>query len=343
MTPVTRPIVPALAAGLLICWATAATAQRFPRQLEDVKLFGKGEVVEFHFSQPYQAEPTVEVKPGYFALNFSGTGSSQPIRALRPKDESLYKEIKVVENRYSTTVGFTLKDPRLSLQDRLSFTPQDKVLKLQVSAPSGPAQPEITPDTARELLQQMEHRIAGEPAAGPAPAATPAAAPTPAETPAALPVSGGSGGEFFYPMVTMVVALVIIVAALYGVLFLYNRFFAHRLSRLAGGHSVKQLASFHIGPRQRVVVLEINGEIIACGVTPGQISYLTHLDGKGPAALGGSGQGTARDGATTSPTGAPPTTAGPGASGADLSAKPDPVQQFAEALKQKVRSLKRIN
>jgi flagellar protein FliO/FliZ len=138
-------------------------------------------------------------------------------------------------------------------------------------------------------------------------------------------------GNFFASLVTMIVALAVLLAGMYVVLYLYKRYFHSRLARFAGTPSLRQVASFSIGPRQRIVVLEINGELIACGVTPSQITFLTRLTGDRPAAQG---ESTGSDIAATESAGATPPVP---------SAKPDPVHQFAEVLKQKVRSLKRIN
>jgi len=321
-----------LFAAALVLDAPGAQAQRFPRELENVKVFGKGETIKFVFSQAYEGTPIADFRPGSFSLDFSSTGSSKPVRTLRPVEESMYKEIKVVENRYSTTVTFRLRDPKLNLRDKLAFTPDKNVLTVAVNAPAPKRVTSPEGQATEELLREMETRIAGN---GDATAATPAkAAPG-----SALTLGDLGGNQFFYSLLTMVIALVIIVGGLYGVLFLYNRFLAKRLRRFTGSHAVRQVASFHIGPRQRIVVLEINDEIIACGVTPSQITYLTHLGGKGPIGRkSGTGEG-----------GLPGTEPDPGIKAlAALSpvvppAPTDPVHQFAEVLKQKVRSLKRIN
>jgi hypothetical protein len=123
-------------------------------------------------------------------------------------------------------------------------------------------------------------------------------------------------------------------------------------------------------------VLDINGERIACGVTPGQITYQTHLGGKGhvgrapgsgagelpgPTAPAGAGPAAPsepsarRAGAAARNGGGTPTARAEGTArmrseGAlppalvqEAGLPGDPVHDFAEVLKQKVRSLKRIN
>jgi flagellar biogenesis protein FliO len=328
-----------LSLTLLVLGVSNAMAERFPRQLENIRMFGKGETIEFIFSQPYQGQPVQEHGKGFFSLSFSGTGSAKPVRDLRPVEESIYKSIRVIQNRYSTTVTFNLRDQGLDLKQKLSLIPEGKVLRVKLDGGVPVAALAATPDPAEKLLQQMENRIAGKKSGTDA---QPAASKGLGKPEAQLAFGDLAGGEFFYSLVSMVIALVIIVAALYGVLYLYNRFFAGRLRRLTGSHAIRQVASFHIGPRQKIVLLDINGEVIACGVTPNQISYITHLGGKGFAGVrpGGLMDGEKENEESRSES--------PGqqknSPAEDLrEGKGDAVHQFAEVLKQKVRSLKRIN
>jgi flagellar protein FliO/FliZ len=376
----------ALAVVTLSLATLVATAQgqAFPRTLDDIKIYGKGEAIEFVFSQPYEGTPTEEDKPGSASLNFGATGSKLPVRDLRPKGESYYKQIKVVQNQYSTTVTFVFNDPKFSLQDRLRYSHEQNKLTVDVGQPGSAVAPTAaTRQPENQLLAEMEQRIAGmtgtpskpsatpiaqpgakPPAAAVAPTTKPvpaqaASAPLAAPTVAVAPVSaskaaaadaplaqgGMSENDFFVTLATMIGALAIILLVLYGALYVYKRFLSDRITRFTGGVAFKQIASFAVGPRQRIVILEINGEMIACGVTPSQITFLTRLSGGAPQAS--RRQAAATDAASEMPaaiTGlpAPGPAATDGAAGTEP-AKPDPVHQFAELLKQKVRSLKRIN
>ena len=42
--------------------------------------------------------------------------------------------------------------------------------------------------------------------------------------------------------------------------------------------NTRQVSVFHLGPKQKVVVLEIRKQLFACGVTPQSISMLAKLD-----------------------------------------------------------------
>lgn len=326
--------------AVLIWGLTAGSlqAQDFPRTLQDIKVYSSKnlEVVQFEFSKSFDGVPGQEHRRGLLALNFMGIGSKEPVRNFRISDSRLLKEIKLVQNRYSTTVTFTLRDKKGSLKNRLVFTHDGNLLRMAIqpralalaTAPAGGV-------SDQELLRQMEQVIAGRESQ-----VTAQAAPAIGETSTEQdpePLGSFRGISWMSTLVPMVLALAAITGALYGLVYLYGRFFAGRRIGAASGHSIKLVASHHIGPKQRVVVIEINGEQLACGVTPNQITFLARLGGSArvkPSASGadnpGSGGGSQMDtdsGADTAET---------------ATGQADAVQHFAEVLKRKVRSLKQI-
>lgn len=334
--------------GLLYGWlmgsvAGLAPAQSLPRLLQDIKVseVSGRETVRFRFSEAYQGIPLEEHGRGRMSVNFSGTGSSAPVRKFRVQDSKIFQDIRVVQNKYSTTVSFTLKDPNSSLRGRLAFTQDKNVLRMAVRPAAGaPAAMEVKPAAGEDLLSQMSKTIAGAGTPlgrGGGEAGTPAAA----AGASAQPLGQYEGVEWMRTMVMLGVSLAAILGGLYLVLFIYRRFFGSRFSRLGGDYPIRLVSSFHIGPRQRVVVLDINGEKVACGVTASQISFLTRLGG-------GAGQAQRRAAAVRPDRPAPAgelKSSGAAVAAAPAESKPakaDPVRQFAEALKEKVGSLKRI-
>ncbi len=372
-----RPARFLLLLTVLVPWVGAipAHAQLMPRLLENIQVLEAGgrETVEFRFSSPYQGVPLVEHGPGRFSLGFSGTGSRDPVRNFRATGSKVIKDIRVVQNKYSTTVSLTLKDPSASLKGRLRFIHDKHLLRVVIGGrATEPAGGAGAAGGERSLLSQMNKNILGETGrAPPAGAALPATGSgLSAAAAKAEPSTLGKyeGADWWPTLLTLGLSLAAVVGGLYSVMFLYNRLVGPRMNRLGGGNlPIRQVASFHIGPKQRIVVLDINGELVACGVTPSQISFLTRLGG-----AAGAGQRRPAPNRPRRP--APPAAAGGGAAGAEPSAEvptkagagpaeaiaketapgakapktaeprhqPDPVQQFAEALKEKVSSMKRI-
>ena len=176
-------LIPAAALSVALTVAllpARARADAFPRTLEDIKVFGRGEAIQLIFSQPYEGMPSEEDAPGRMSLTFVGVGSQKPVRDLRPREESLFKEIKVVQYSNSTTVTFLLRDPTLNLKNRVTLRHDKNLLNVELRlddavepAAAPPAEQRSAGDARAErepLLSEMEQKIAGMPAPKAAPA-----------------------------------------------------------------------------------------------------------------------------------------------------------------------------
>ncbi|MDH4224857.1 MAG: flagellar biosynthetic protein FliO [Deltaproteobacteria bacterium] len=167
-----------------------------------------------------------------------------------------------------------------------------------------------------------------------APAAQGAKAPAaqgPALIPTQSPETGGTtppaplGGyqdNWMSSLVTMILSLVFVLGLFYTLAILYKKLAANRPKGGAGAIPIEFMGSYALGPRHRVVVLNIDGQKVVCGVTPQNISFLTKLDDS--------------EQTDSNPTGGGPRA---GEQGNPLREK---TRQFADALKNKMRSMKRL-
>jgi len=74
-----------------------------------------------------------------------------------------------------------------------------------------------------------------------------------------------------------VAMLSIVLGLLVLVLYLMKRFlFINRGAK--GDLLIKILSSLHLSPKERIEVIEISGERIVLGITPGNITFLTKLE-----------------------------------------------------------------
>ncbi|MCZ6749677.1 MAG: flagellar biosynthetic protein FliO [SAR324 cluster bacterium] len=327
MRCILRTLFPIGLAGLLALAGGPVWAQSFSRTLDSIRFFaaeGK-ETILLEFSSPYEGNPIEEHQRGEFRLRFSATGSKLSRSLFQIKERSVIQDYRVVQNEYAATLVVNLRDPRLNLEGRLSFERDGNAVRVTLIPPAAAAAATVD----QQVLAQAEQRIGG------AQPETEGRGGQPALGNPDRPL-GAMEGDWMGSLVTMVLALVFVLLVLYGLVFVYNRFLAGRIRRGSGGYPIRHLGSFAIGPKQRIVVLDIDGEVVACGVTPHQISFLTRL--------GGAQQAHGKPARSASPSASQPAGgSAPDVAGtAEGSAPKDPVHQFAETLREKVRSLKRI-
>lgn len=70
--------------------------------------------------------------------------------------------------------------------------------------------------------------------------------------------------------------LFIVLGLLVLVLYIMRRFLFSR-NKVTGELFIKVLSSLHISPKERIEVIEIAGEKLVLGITPGSIRFLTKL------------------------------------------------------------------
>ena len=79
-------------------------------------------------------------------------------------------------------------------------------------------------------------------------------------------------------MLTLVLALLVVLLLIYLIAYLYNRFFSGRFPSMQGAIRIKQVSSFHVGPKQKVIILDMNNRKFACGVTQSSINLIAELE-----------------------------------------------------------------
>ena len=96
-----------------------------------------------------------------------------------------------------------------------------------------------------------------------APAAGTAAVTTPLPAGAATPELGAS-------VLQMMFGLAVVIALLFASLWLIRRLSAPR----GGGAAIKVLGAAAVGPRERVVLVELGEQVLVLGVAPGSVTRL---------------------------------------------------------------------
>lgn len=74
------------------------------------------------------------------------------------------------------------------------------------------------------------------------------------------------------------VAMLAIVLGLLILLLYFMKRFLFVSRGVKGDLLIKILSSLHLSPKERIEVIEVSGERIVLGITPGNITFLTKLD-----------------------------------------------------------------
>jgi flagellar biogenesis protein FliO len=80
-------------------------------------------------------------------------------------------------------------------------------------------------------------------------------------------------------IIKMLLAVAAILLFFYGILWIYNRFFVSRFSFKKGNHTIRLVSSYHISPKQKIVILDVDNTSFACGVTPTSINLISEVSG----------------------------------------------------------------
>ena len=79
-------------------------------------------------------------------------------------------------------------------------------------------------------------------------------------------------------MLTLVLSLLFVLLLIYLFAYLYYSFFSGRFPSIQGTIRIKQVSSFHVGPKQKVIILDMNNRKFACGVTASSINLIAELE-----------------------------------------------------------------
>jgi len=63
----------------------------------------------------------------------------------------------------------------------------------------------------------------------------------------------------------------------YAMLWVYKRFFMSRFRYNTSRYDIKIISSFHIGPKQKILIMQIDGSVLAVGVTQNGINVISKI------------------------------------------------------------------
>ncbi len=78
-------------------------------------------------------------------------------------------------------------------------------------------------------------------------------------------------------IIKMLLALFVLLLILYSFLWVYNRFFVSKFSFNKGKHNIRVTSSYHISPKQKIIIVEVNNMAFACGISTNGISLISKV------------------------------------------------------------------
>ena len=260
----------------LLLWGLApAHAEPLLLQRIKVSTTGSAEQVELKFSKVFREDPLINFDSGSMSLRLPHTRLDASVPPLiSPAANPLIRTIRATHSDSGDYVRVDLHfRPDRSLRGNPEITYSMDRLSLNLS--HRPAAAELPLAESSRLLEQAEQKIQegnrftstfGR-----------------AENPEFEPLAGEASSpvyaddDWVRTMLSLVLALLFILLLIYLLAWLYNRFFAGRFPISRGKVRIRLVSTFHVAPRQKVVVLEINGQQFACGVTPTSISLISAI------------------------------------------------------------------
>lgn len=89
----------------------------------------------------------------------------------------------------------------------------------------------------------------------------------------AMDVGGVDGGELWWVLARLAVALLVVLPLAYGMTYLYSR----RMTASRSGRALRLIDAVHLGSHRSIVLLEVAGRVLVIGATPHHIATLAEV------------------------------------------------------------------
>ena len=260
--------------ALLSNWILVASASEV-RTLKNIEVvsFENTEQVRLEFDGKFSGEPLINFESGSMSLRFSSTHTAPALPLLTvTKDNPLIKAVRAVEfpDTHFVHLEILLQSPR-TLMDHPKITHSGNYIIL--GFPNNfSATPSLS--STNVLTKEIEKRVKDD-KSFPSTFSKESTDEQPSVlADGLLPSPEHDWGS---TMLTLVLSLLFVLFLIYLIAFIYKRFFSSRFSSMQGNVRIRQVSSHHVGPKQKIIVFEMNERKFACGVTPTSINLIAEL------------------------------------------------------------------
>jgi len=235
------------------------------------------ERIELFFEKNLTTAPLIDFEQGLIFLRLSAVSMETPIRQFDFPQSKLIRTIRTRKNTHSTSLEIVFHSPNLSLRRSLEVKTEGQRLLIDLNRQLITILPEESVaenDITREVEQRLRE---SDSFSSPIPQGSQTALELADKEPtlATLPEE-----DWLMTLLTFILSLFLIFAVLILLLYLYKKLLSGRFPTIQGKFKIQTVSTFHISPRQKILVLEVNGQYFACGVTTNNITFLAEVRDK---------------------------------------------------------------
>ena len=262
---------------LLYCGFPLFAQQVLTLKSIDVQSLERVESIRLGFDQPYEDTPLINFEPGSLNLRFDSLTIDPVLPSLLlPESNRMIKAVRAFQtpNTQMVQLDIILQSSRLLLEHpEIVVDGSNMILNLQLNLLNASS---VRANT-NQLMEEIGEKIRSD-----------------AEFPSTFtkeepPQPKLSAEDFLFQpdrdwvatMVTLVLSLLLVLLLIYLLAMLYNRFLSGHFPALKSGQKIKVISTYHIAPKQKVMVIQINEQFFACGVTPTSINLISELKDSG--------------------------------------------------------------
>ncbi|MBF0280590.1 MAG: FliO/MopB family protein [SAR324 cluster bacterium] len=235
------------------------------------------ERIELSFEKPFTSSHNFDFEQGLIFLRLPSVSMQTSVRQFDFPKSKLIRTIRARKNANSTSLVIVFRSKNLSLRRSLNVKIVEERLLVDLNRQMIEVVPEeqvAESDISREIQKRVNE---SESLSAPSTEEPIALIDLADEAPTLVSMPEE---DWLMTLLTLILSLFLIFSILFLFLYLYKKILSGRFAPIQGKFKIQMVSTFHISPRQKVIVLEVNDQYFACGVTANNISFLTEVRDK---------------------------------------------------------------
>jgi len=206
------------------------------------------------FQTEYEGIPSINFEEGMVRVELPYT-DFPPSLSYQSINNRFVQALRLGKEGKSTILEIQFADPNFQAIGLINYETEEGNLNLSIKKKKDKSPEKTEKNTLTQAIKQAER----------------------AQSTSFLPGEYVADSSVTTNIVKMLLALFVILIFLYMILWVYNRYFVSKFSFKKGDYAIKVSASYHLSPKQKILVIEVNDVAYVCGVTPQNISVMSKV------------------------------------------------------------------